>query len=926
MTNLRWRASATLTLVLVLLAGCDRFASVETRLTRATASLEAGQYQAALVDVRKALEDEPDNLEAQLLLVDIFAAGGETQPARIQLDRMIAAGVSPAVTEIRQIELLLSAGEFEAARNTIAASTTLPREQRDLFEARMLLLEKHPADAQALFERALAAKADLPDAALGRIQSIAAQGQTAKALQEVDALLMREPDSGRAWLLKGALAAQSADFTAAVNAFTTVIERGRGLTQLNLVQAHAQRIECYLAMRQLDEAKAALAGLDTVATGGVIVPLMRANVALADGDGTTAVNELRKFTSAVPQHMDSRLLLSAALLEQGNIEQAFAEAVRSVAEFGDKDEPRLALAGIQLRMGRVADAEETLQPLIARSPPNPSATAMLAEIRIRRGEAVAGISLLEQNLAATPGNAQLQLQLAAAYLSADEAKQALDILATIKDGPFAAGRDRLRVIATAALQGPAAAAKELDAAVTEHPLDVDLLLMAAAYQASTNGIDLARGYLEKARTVRPDDPVLTLTLGRFELSAGRVDQAEELARNVINKAPNDAGAMMLMAGVSALRGQEQDVDAWLNRARIAKPDALDVRLALARRAAARGDTNEARNVLSEAVRNAPSDPMARIALADLNAGTGRYAEALSNLRDAAKEQPNSPFILLAMAKVQLAEKDTAGARRSLKQALEISPAWIPGATTLAALETSDGNLPAALEVVRNVRRSDPEGAASYALEGDVYMAAKRPTEAANAFLAAYKRVPSAVLAMRVGQAKSAAKIANPQAELADWVARTPADALARRSLAEYHMSAGRNAAAVTELEKVVEARPKDVAALNNLAWLYLLAKDPRATAVAERAYADAPNIAAVADTYGWILVQTNNLEKGLPALQQAASLAPDDAQIQFHYAHALSEANQKERAIAILSRVIDSGKQFESRAEAEQLLRKLNIG
>ena len=276
-----------------------------------------------------------------------------------------------------------------------------------------------------------------------------------------------------------------------------------------------------------------------------------------------------------------------------------------------------------------------------------------------------------------------------------------------------------------------------------------------------------------------------------------------------------------------------------------------------------------------------------------------------------------------MARIQLQSKDTDAARNTLRQALEAAPGWPPAAATLAALETAAGNLDAALEVVRDLRRRDPDGAASYALEGDVYTAAKRPADAAAAFVTAYKRNPAGALATRAARAKSAAKMRAPEAELVDWLTRTPNDTNARRTLAEYQMATGRNAAAAEELEKVVKARPTDVVALNNLALLYQQSNDPRARATAEKAYAAAPKVAAVADTYGWILVRSRDVEKGLQVLEQAAARAPEDGQIQFHLASALSEGGQRERAVTILRRIVDSQKPFESRDEAAKLLRTL---
>jgi cellulose synthase operon protein C len=909
---------------LLLLAGCDRFTSEETRMSRANASLESGKYQAAVIELRKVLDSKPDNLNAQLLLVDALSATGDAAGARRQLDLAIKAGASPSETEARALRLLLALGDREAMRKTLEGSTSVSAGERAMFEGRLLMLERKPTEAQAAFDRALAEDVSLDDAAVGRIEALMAQGRGSETRQAIDTFLARKPDNGRALIMKGTLATRSRDFTTAIQAFSTAIESGKGLSRTEIATAHAQRVNAYLSSGQLETARSALAGLVEAAGETPVVFVTRANVALAAKDPSTAVNELRKFTQAVPQYMPARMLLVSALFQQGSTEQAYAEAVRNVSEFSDSDEPRLALAEIESRLGRASDAEETLRPLVTRSPPNPLATATLAEIKMRRGESIAGASLLEQAVADQPGNPRLLLALAAAYLSQSDPNRALATLDRIEDKSQFAARDRLRVIATAAIRGPAAGEKELEAAIARHSGDVDLLLLAAAYQASVDHFDKSRSYLQKALEVRPDDRMLTLALARMELSAGRLDEAEALTRRVLDKVPTDASAMTLMAGIAARRGQEADVDAWLNRARIAQPGALDVSLALARRSAVRGNSMEARQILAEAVRNAPADPAARVALAELDASAGRHTEAMEGLREAAQKTPDSPHVLVSMAKIQLAAKDVGSARKTLMQALDLNPSWLPAAATLAALESNAGNLPAAIEVAKRLRRADPEGAASFALEGDIYMTAKRPRDAAAAYVAAYQRTPSATLATRAAQAKQAANISSAETELVDWLARAPDDAITRRTLAEFHSSRGQNAAAISELEKVISARPKDAVALNNLAWLYHQQKrDPRALTTAQAAYAVAPDVAAIADTYGWILAQSGKAKEALPVLEKAARLAPNSPEIQFHHAYALANSGDRARAADLLREALASAQNFGSRSEAQQLLKQL---
>jgi cellulose synthase operon protein C len=923
MTARSLRYVTILASIWALLAGCDRFTSVDDRLARAASNLEAGEFQAALIDLRKSMDAQPGNIDAQLLMVDVLKASGEIQGAQAQLDHAVEAGAPADVTEARQLSLLLSLGAPELVRAALEASTTLSAGQRANYEGQLALLENKPAEAQAAFDRAIAAGPGLDDPVLGRVESLAAQGQVETARREIDAYLDRNPQSGRGWILKGTLSARAGEFAAAATAFATAIERHKGMSREQRVLAHVARVESLLAAGKLEQARSALAALE-VATGGIhIASFIRARIAFADGDASKAVNELRTFTRAVPQHLPGRLLLIAALQEQGSIEQAFSEAARGVSEFPGMDEPRLALAGVQLRMGRTADAEETLRPLIAQSPPNPMATTVLAEIRIRSGDSAAGISMMERGLAQNGDNPRLKLQLATAYLAAGDARGALEMLNTVRDQDLSAARDRLRVIATAALQGPSSVVQELEVATKRHPEDVDLLLMAAAYAANTGHIDDARSQLRNALDAHPDNQTLMQALARLEISAGQNAEAEKLVKAALEKSPNDPALMGLMAAIASQRGQETEVDAWLNRALVANPGSLDVSLALARRAMIRGEGVEARRILAESVRQAPTNSGARVALAELVANQGDLSDALAQLGAAAIQFPDSPQIPLSMSRIQLAAQDTAAARTSLQKALSLSPGWLPAATELTVLEARSGSLPAALGVVREVRRTSPNGNAADALEGEAYLAAGQPAQAAKAFSLAYQKKQGSAVAIRALQAKVRAKLTAPESELRDWVNRAPADSAARRALGEYYLSAGRNSEAISEFEMVLAARPLDGFALNNLAWLYHLAGNPLALATAEKAHAVMPLEAEITDTYGWILVQSQRLEEGLGMLTKAAQQAPSNPQIQLHLAYALAQSKQEERAIAILQQLVGAEVDTATRTQAQHLLSKL---
>jgi predicted Zn-dependent protease len=131
------------------------------------------------------------------------------------------------------------------------------------------------------------------------------------------------------------------------------------------------------------------------------------------------------------------------------------------------------------------------------------------------------------------------------------------------------------------------------------------------------------------------------------------------------------------------------------------------------------------------------------------------------------------------------------------------------------------------------------------------------------------------------------------------------------------------ALAASQYELVMKAYPNNVAALNNLAWIYTEQHDPKALALAERAYKLAPQSAGVADTYAWALVARNQARTALPIAEKAAKAAPNVPTIQYHLAVAQARVGDKAGARATLEALQKSGVAFEDKQAAEQLYREV---
>ena len=114
--------------------------------------------------------------------------------------------------------------------------------------------------------------------------------------------------------------------------------------------------------------------------------------------------------------------------------------------------------------------------------------------------------------------------------------------------------------------------------------------------------------------------------------------------------------------------------------------------------------------------------------------------------------------------------------------------------------------------------------------------------------------------------------------------------------------------------------------MNNLAWLYYetAMNEPRQPRVALTTWpSDNP---AIADTYGWILIEKGKVADGLAVLARAAAKAPDNPDIRYHHAAALARSGDSRRALDILDEVLASNQAFASRTAAEQLRSQLVSG
>jgi putative PEP-CTERM system TPR-repeat lipoprotein len=260
---------------------------------------------------------------------------------------------------------------------------------------------------------------------------------------------------------------------------------------------------------------------------------------------------------------------------------------------------------------------------------------------------------------------------------------------------------------------------------------------------------------------------------------------------------------------------------------------------------------------------------------------------------------------------------------SLKSALVVAPANSTIWVALAAVYTEANKADAGFAEARRLQKDLPTRTAGYALEAELFAAQKKWPEAVAAYRATLAREPLPLAVVRLhgllltmGKPEEAASLTQK------WLKEHPKDVPVRHYLGQQSLAKGDFKEAAAQYRAAVELEPENPALLNDLAWSLAEIKDAKAIEYAERAYRIAPNNAAVANTYGWVLVQRGDMVQGIQLLRRAVDLDPTDAERRLYLARALIKSGDKSAARKELE-IVAKTDSMRVRTQAEQLMKDL---
>ncbi len=856
-----------------------------------------------------------------MLLATAYADSREYRPAEIEFRRALELQPDSPPLVAGMVRALTRQGEFQKAIDELDAyrsrhATLTPPMLALQGDARLGLGE---GDAKASYAAALEAAPGLPEAQLGMARLVAAERRTDEALGMIDDVLARSPGDVEALMLRGDVLHATSKLDEAGQAYRRALASRPDDTRPRLRLA-----ALYIRTDKLDAARAELAAVKTAEPQNLAADYHLAALHMKEHHYGQARDAIQLVRARAPNHLASLQIAGAAAFHNDSIEQAERDLTSYLLRVPGDAYARKLLAANSLRAGNPDRALATIAPLLVDGT-DAHVYAIAGEAALRSNQLARADAYLQKAASLAPRNAGVRALLGMNRLARGDGEGGIADLRSataLADDPAQAERLLVRAHVDRLEHDQALAV--VAAMERQRPNDPSVPTLRAQVLLARGDVAAARRSLEAALALRPDHLPALNGLAELDVREENFAAARARFQALLDSDPKSAPAMIGLANVAGAARDEAAQLRWLEAAIAAAPGELQPRLLLTQHHVERREYRQALAAAREAYAARPGDADALALLAGTQFASGAKDEAITSYHTLVKRQPDSVAATYMLAQAYMALRQHAAARDALERVLELRPDHPQAQVALAMLEMQAGRHRAALRVAQRMRRRSPESPVAAALEGDVRMGQEDFAGAAAAYQDALATTRSSALyakahaaLLRAGRSREA------EAKAQEWLGALPEDSAGRLYLAAIAMEAGRSREAVGHYEAVLAREPDNFLALNNLAWLYQEARDPRALAIAEEAARLQPDDLRVADTLGWILVQRGDAQRGVALLRRAAGADGATAAMRYRLAAGYARLGDRARARETLDALLAAEAAFDERPEALALRRKL---
>ncbi|QQO56353.1 MAG: PEP-CTERM system TPR-repeat protein PrsT [Thiohalocapsa sp. PB-PSB1] len=919
-TILLFRQPKSAVLLIVLLVSTAVFADAQ-RLEKATRLFDAGNYSTAEIELKNLLRDDPGLVDARLLLGQLYLKTQQGSAAEKELLRAKDLGAPPERWRIDLVDAYLQQREFRRALEELDVDS-FPEELKGrafALRGRAFLGLEQTDEAKLAFTKAVNRDPSDKFAAAGLIQLALLAGDMDAAAETSVTLVEQHPADPEVLLLRAEVLRRMDDTAAAIEQFGAVL----ALEPENL-RALLGRATALIRLQEFDRARADLESVDELRPNVVIVSYLRGVMAFYDRDWQQAGEQLQRVLRVQPNHMQSQMLLGIVSYARNELQIAEEYLSGVVAAMPGNLQAAKVLAATRLKLREAKGAVEVLQPLAANGN-DPQVMALLGSAYMLSGDPERGQEWLNLAVETAPDVAALRTQLALTLIAGGKTGEAITELESAVDlGQEVLQADVLLVLAQLKEKNydeAVTASIALETRQPDSPIAYNLTGLALLAQGK---LPEARARFERALEVDSSFITALINMARVDVAEQNMQAAAQRYQQVLKQDPRNLAAMLGMAALSELQDDDTALLKWLNKAQDANAAANQPGLLLVRFHIDRNQYQKALNVASTLATRFPDNVDVLEILGRAQTLAGEEASAIRTFDQILERNPDDPRIYYLRGGAQWKTKNYTGAAASFRRAIDLRPDFLDARVALASMLLAEKNYSGVLSVAWKIQQDYPDQDLGFRIEGRTQIAARRPEAAIEPLKQALEINANPDTVRQLAEAYAdAGQPEQAISSLEQWVEQTPDDLLSQAHLGMLLHGQGKPDRALPIYERIYNSGQANLLVLNNLAWLLHERNDPRALEIARKAYELNPNRPEVADTFGWILFNNGDRNRGLSILQEAHLAYPTQTEIAYHTAVALDAMERSDEALEVLRRLLREHPNSDQAPAAQTLYNKL---
>lgn len=899
-------------IALALLSGCGSKDATE-HYSDALNYIDAKQYNAAVIELKSAIQQMPDNADYRFALGKLYLQIGDAVSAEKELLLAKAGGIDANAVTLPLIRASFLANNYSAILSRHPEDETLPPQLQDYVQLYKALSELELGSSEnSLRIFSSLADSDKPDvAAFSQANLLIPEAKYQDAFDLLAVISTEHPHYEETLHLKANLLLALEKNTEASSVLLDYIK-----LQPRQLKARLQAAQVLVKLEQFPEAQKQLEFILKAAPDQPFANYLAAVSALNDENFTAAKEFADKAITKGYRTPQARILAAVASIKLGLESQALHhlaavaphldaypqlerlyialqlkesktdEAQKTLLDMNMTDSDIQLVAGTALNLvkqGNTAAARELVSKYESSMSGEAQSLSSLGQLKMSiPGEELAAIQDLERALLLDPGMHNTRLVLAASYL---------------KNKQF----DKADQLAQEWINDPDTA-----------NLGYNLKAYSALLQKD---IATAKSMLSSAAETAPDNP-LTLLL---QATAAQFEQnyplAAELNSKLLQARPNYLPALRQAYALARQNNNTAAILATARKTQQSEPDNYQLRLTVARFFQMEGNAGEVVALLDKI----PADSSQRLPahwtmLIEANVNLNKATEALRLSKSWHEQDPTAFQAAVIYANLLLRQNNPQEALRVAQLQQSRYPDNVQlRMTQISALEALK-QYSAATDALAKLPEKIRDNAYNLALKGRLLLLQNKPTPALEALLQSYDMQPANATATVIADLYAKEYSFRKGIEFIEQHMKDnePSDMMQSYYANLLMQSDPQKSQQI--YASLAESQAKNFIFLNNYAWLLLNDNKPaEAEKYAKEALALAPENPDVIDTYGAILMRLNNAPGAITQFEKSLSLRPGSSEVQLNYAEALLMAGKTTEANNILQQVKSDDRKINQR-------------